>query len=269
VRSERMAELPVELVQRIKREALENDTIYRQRYGTSGDLQGIHYGHAKMLDWAFEQLPELKGARVLDVGVGEGYSSVRLALAGADVTGIEVSTEALRHAASRANKHGVTISFHEMPGENLRFEDASFDAILCISAYHHMDLERAASEFARVLRPGGRLVLLEPLFSNPPAWLYRKLGRLFSREATSEERPLRVSDLRVLERNFRTVRWRGIFMLSLALFGFDRLWKSRNLLVHRLTGTAFKWVYPLDCVLLRWFPFFQRMAWKIGVIVDR
>src|SRR5260370_21135015 len=107
-----MAELPVELVQRIKREALENDTIYRQRYGTSGDLQGIHYGHAKMLDWAFEQLPELKGARVLDVGVGEGYSSVRLALAGAAVCRIGVSNQAVPHAAARPHNHAVTIPIH-------------------------------------------------------------------------------------------------------------------------------------------------------------
>jgi SAM-dependent methyltransferase len=264
-----MTELPVELVQRIRTEALENDEIYRQRYHASSDLHGIHYGHAKMLDWAFEQLPNVKGARVLDVGIGEGYSAVRLALAGAQVTGIEVSTEALRHAVTLANKNGVYIDLQEMPGEALRFADASFDCILCISAYHHMDRERAASEFARVLRPGGRLVLVEPLFSNPPAWLYRKWGSLLSREATSEERPLQVSDLKVLQKNFKTVKWCGIFMFSLALFGFDRVWKSRNSLVHRLTGIAFKWVYPLDCLFLRGLPFLQRMAWKIGVVADR
>lgn len=269
MKQQAMTELSAELVQRIAKEAQENDAIYCQRHAISFESEGIHYGHAKMLDWALEQFVNLNGARVLDVGVGEGHSSVRLALAGAKVTGTEVSAEALRHAASLASKRGVNIDLQEMPGEALRFEDASFDAILCISAFHHMDLERASSEFARVLRPGGRLVLVEPLFSNPPAWLYRKLGRLLSREATSEERPLRISDLRVLERNFRAVRWRGIFMFSLVVFGVDRLWKSRNLSIYRFTRGSFKWVYSLDCALLRFLPVLQRMAWKIGVVADR
>jgi SAM-dependent methyltransferase len=97
-----------------------------------------------------------------------------------------------------------------MPGENLRFEKDSFDGILCVSAYHHMDQERAATEFARVLRPGGRLVVIDPCATNPSAWLYRRIGDLFSREATSRETPLRVRDLRILRKHFGKVEWRGM-----------------------------------------------------------
>jgi ubiquinone/menaquinone biosynthesis C-methylase UbiE len=84
----------------------------------------------------------------------------------------------------------VDLNLCQMPGENLRFEKDSFDGILCVSAYHHMDQERAATEFARVLRPGGRLVVIDPCATNPSAWLYRRIGDLFSREATSRETPL-------------------------------------------------------------------------------
>jgi 2-polyprenyl-3-methyl-5-hydroxy-6-metoxy-1,4-benzoquinol methylase len=263
-----MAELPTELEQRIQKEGRENNTIYSRRSAAAYDLSDIHYGHKAMLDWAFQRLPNLKGARVLDVGVGQGASSVLLALAGADVSGIEVSTEALKIAASLANRYGVKIDFRQMPGEKLLFDAATFDAILCMSAYHHMDLNRAATEFARVLRPDGRLIMNEPLATNPPAWLYRRLGKLFSREATSEESPLRVRDLFFLRNHFRKVEWHGMFLLSVGLFGLDRLWNNSNPMVHSLTQAAFKYVGPVDASLTK-IPGLRRTAWRIAIVADR
>ena len=263
-----MQPLPVELTQRIQLEAAENDVIYSRKSHTSLDLSAVHYGHAEMLDWSLKQLPSLNGAAILDIGIGDGYSSVLMARAGAHVTGIEVSRVALERAAELAKRNQVHIDLRQMPGEDLGFEDRSFDAILCLSAYHHMDQERAAFEFARVLRPGGRLVTIDPLATNPPAWLYRKLGHLLSREATSEERPLLVRDLAVLRRNFRRVTWRGMFFFSVGLFGLDRIWNNSNPLVHRLTAAAFKVISPLDRAVLR-LPFLPRMAWKIAVVAER
>jgi 2-polyprenyl-3-methyl-5-hydroxy-6-metoxy-1,4-benzoquinol methylase len=261
--------LPSNLVQRIQHEAAENDVIYRSR-GTleALDLSKIHYGHAEILDWSFRQLPDLRGARVLDIGIGEGQTSVLLARAGADVTGIDVSKGALERAAGLATRCGVTVDLRQMAGEDLQFDDASFDAILCMSAYHHMDLALAAREFARVLRPGGRLVMNEPLATNPPAWLYRRMGRVLSREATSEESPLRVRDLSELRRIFRYVHWSGMFLFSVGLFGLDRIWNNRNPFVNRLTSIAFKGVCPLDRTILK-LPLLQRIAWRLAVVADR
>jgi 2-polyprenyl-3-methyl-5-hydroxy-6-metoxy-1,4-benzoquinol methylase len=260
--------LPAELAQRISKEAEENDAIYRRRSLDALDLSKIHYGHAEILRWAFQRLPTLKGSRVLDIGIGEGQSSVLLACQGAQVTGIDVSQGALERAAELASRNCVSIDFRKMAGEDLCFEDASFDAILCMSAYHHMDLGRAAREFARVLRPGGRLILNEPLASNPPAWLYRKAGHLLSREATSKETPLHVRDLGELRRNFRTVNWSGMFLLSVGLFGLDRIWNNANPVVHRLTAIAFKASSPLDRALLK-LPLFPRLAWRIAIVAER
>ncbi len=263
-----LTELPAELAQRIWKESQENDAIYRGRSLDALDLSKMHYGHVEMLDCAFKNLPNIKGSRILDIGIGEGYSSVLLARAGAHVSGIDVSKGALERAAELASRCGVKIDLGKMPGEDLQFDDASFDAILCISAYHHMDLARAASEFARVLRPGGRLILNEPLASNPPAWLYRKAGHLLSREATSKETPLRVRDLGHLRRHFRNVSWSGMFFLSVGLCGLDRIWNNTNPFMHRLTATAFKAISPVDRALLK-LPLLPRLAWRIAVVADR
>jgi 2-polyprenyl-3-methyl-5-hydroxy-6-metoxy-1,4-benzoquinol methylase len=261
------SQLPVALSDRISKEALENDEIYRRRSLDSLDLSRTHFGHRQMLSWALQRLPSLHGARVLDIGVGEGQSSVLLARAGACVTGIDVSGEALERARELARRSGVKPEFELMAGEDLRFPESSFDAILCMSAYHHMDFERATREFVRVLRPGGRVVMIEPLATNPPAWLYRRVGRLFGREATSEETPLRIADLKLLRQYFRRVEWQGMFFLSVGLFGLDRLLGNSNSVVHSVAEAAFSWVSPLDAVLLKT-PGLQRIAWKIGIVAE-
>src|SRR5579864_9455780 len=214
-----MSGLPPELVERIRQEAVENNGLYRQRSTECLDLSKVHYCQTEMINWAIQRLGNLSGARILDIGIGDGITSVLMALAGAQATGIEVSTVALSRASTLAKRYGVKLDLLEMPGEELRFQNEAFDGILCISAYHHMDQERAASEFARVLRPGGRLAMIEPLASNPPAWLYRRIGRLFSREATSRETPLRIRDLASLRKYFTHVNWQGMYLLSIAPIG--------------------------------------------------
>jgi len=133
--------LPDELVERIREEAEENDDIYRRRTADL-DVSRIHYFHSEMVSWAIRQLGDLQGARILDIGIGDGHSSVLMALAGAHVTGIEVSPVALARTEALARHNGVKLDLHEMPGEALRFDKGAFDGILCVSAYHHMDQER-------------------------------------------------------------------------------------------------------------------------------
>lgn len=259
--------LPSELSERISKEAVENDEIYRRRPLDNLDLAKTHFGHRYMLNWALQRLPELNHARVLDIGVGEGQSSALMARAGAQVTGIDVSSEALERARELARRSGVTPEFIRMAGEELHFPDGSFDAILCMSAYHHMDLERATREFVRVLRPGGRVVMIEPLATNPPAWCYRHVGRLFAREATSEETPLKVGDLGLLRKHFRRVEWEGMFLLSVGVFGLERVLHGSNRSLRSFAESAFGWLSPIDSLLLR-IPGMGKIAWKIGIVAE-
>jgi SAM-dependent methyltransferase len=208
----------MDLAERIAREARQNDAIYAAK-----PVALLHYGHDYVLSWVLGGLGDVAGRKILDLGVGPGHSSIRLAKLSAHVSGIDVSSVATDHASHLAKSEGLDIPLRVMPGEILDFPDASFDVVLCMSCYYHMDLERAAFEFARGLRRHRSVVMVEPLASNPQAWIYRRLIRPSQREATSEETPLRVRDLQHLRRQFATEQWQGLFLTSLVLFAIDRI----------------------------------------------
>ena len=98
------------------------------------------------------------GLRVLDAGCGEGYLSRRLSALGADVTGVDAA-QALVDAASSHPSPGAV--FTRASVDDLPVEDARFDVVVCNHLFSHLrDPAGAIAEFGRVLKSGGRLVLL-------------------------------------------------------------------------------------------------------------
>jgi len=105
---------------------------------------------------------ELAGRRVLDTGCGDGVLVCAAASRGAEVTGIDPDPAMLDVARSRTTKAGVRATFLKGRVERLPFPDASFDVVASITVLCFVpDATGAVREMARVLRPGGRLVLGE------------------------------------------------------------------------------------------------------------
>ncbi len=100
------------------------------------------------------------GARVLDVGCGEGYFAAELACAGAEVVGIDVAAEPLR----RARERHPELDLRQMSAEGAwPLEDASFDAVWAGEVIEHVaDTAGWLSEARRVLRSDGSLLLSTP-----------------------------------------------------------------------------------------------------------
>jgi ubiquinone/menaquinone biosynthesis C-methylase UbiE len=137
--------------------------------------------------------------RILDVGCGTGQfaACVLGRWPRAQVWGLDLSASMLRRAAGRAAAAG---RLHLVRGDSgrLPFADGSFDAVTCSHSFHHYpDPERVAAERHRVLRPGGRLFIIDG--DRDPLW-----GRLvFDVLVTLWEGPVRHLSGRAFRRLYR------------------------------------------------------------------
>jgi SAM-dependent methyltransferase len=155
------------------------------------------------------------GSRALEYGCGPGSRAFELARRGAIVDGIDISPVAIDLARETARSAGVArqTSFAVMDAEHLEFPSDSFDLVCGTSIIHHLDVERAYGEVARVLKPGGVGIFLEALGHNPAINLYRRLTPALR---TEDEHPLRVKDIFAGRRYFTSVESEHFALLSLA-----------------------------------------------------
>jgi ubiquinone/menaquinone biosynthesis C-methylase UbiE len=112
-----------------------------------------------------EELVELPGRDVLDVGCGEGALARRLTAAGARVVGLDPLAEALEKARAQSGD-ASSPSYVQGVAEALPFPAESFDVVIFFNSLHHVPpqaIVAALAEAARVLRPDGMLYVQEPL----------------------------------------------------------------------------------------------------------
>jgi ubiquinone/menaquinone biosynthesis C-methylase UbiE len=99
---------------------------------------------------------------VLDIGCGTGFLSLQLASLGHRVFGIDTAQEMLALAQAKALRAGLRVTLREADAEHLPYEDQVFDLVIELHVLWTLTQPAVAlAEWGRVLRPGGRLVLIE------------------------------------------------------------------------------------------------------------
>lgn len=133
------------------------------------DKQATEY-NAQWNTWSEEALSAMLAAAqpepadtVLDVATGTGFTALAFAPHVRSVIGLDVSPGMLAQAKNYAEERGITnVAFEEGAAESLPFGDAALDLVTCrIAPHHFLDLPKFLSETARVLKPGGRFVLVD------------------------------------------------------------------------------------------------------------
>jgi ubiquinone/menaquinone biosynthesis C-methylase UbiE len=104
---------------------------------------------------------EFSGKSVLEVGCGTGTDLLQFARGGALVTGLDLTPRSIEIVRRRFEVYGYEGQFAIGDAENLAFPGESFDLVYSFGVLHHTpDTERAISEVRRVLKPGGKAIVM-------------------------------------------------------------------------------------------------------------
>lgn len=147
------------------------------------------------------------GALVLDVGAGTGHTGLAFAAAGARFVGLDLTRAMLVEARGLAETRGAAFEPALGAAEALPFANGAFDAVVCrYCAHHFIDARAAVHEMARVVRPGGVVLLDDHVapediaaddFINRLDWLrdpsHRREPRLSEYESWFAEAGLRIT----------------------------------------------------------------------------
>jgi len=135
---------------------------------TSSTLKHLreHWWDDAFTSFLEETLKPRPGKRILDVGCGTGTAEIslaRLRLSQMHLFGVDLVTERLRDAHAATRGINARVGYAAADACRLPFAADSFDSTYCVAVLQHIrDLSGALAEIARVTRPGGRVLVVEP-----------------------------------------------------------------------------------------------------------
>lgn len=232
------------------------------------DLSNRRQGFSKILyssqltepvtKYFWEKIGNPNNKQILDYGCGTGSNSIKLASQGANVVGIDISSLRISKAEQSAKKYGLSVKFVEGDAEGTDFENNTFDIIIGGAILHHLNLDSAAKEIHRILKPGGTAVFIEPLGMNPFINVFRKL----TPEARSaDEHPFKISDFGILHKYFSEIEINYFILFSL-------LHVPIRIILKRDINAFLHFLQQLDDKILK-VQFLQRFAWQVVLVLHK
>ena len=189
------------------------------------------YGRSRLLPSlqkkALAELRPRAGDRVLDVACGAGALVVDVAPRVERAVGVDLSDGMLQIARSRLlagpDAHRLAnVEFLLGPSDALPFDDGTFTALVCTTALHHFpDPQRSIDEMARVLEPGGRLVIGDACRDSPATKLADPLYRRFEAGHVGLQRKLDIEAM-LARAGLQVTSSRHLWLHIYALVGAER-----------------------------------------------
>lgn len=160
--------------QNASRQAAEQEKLQQiqSRFGAAAADYVTSKVHASGQDlaWLVEAATLTGAERVLDVATGGGHTAFALAPRAAEVVALDLTRPMLEVAQKEAIAREIhNIRFLEGDAQAVPCENGSFDVVACRHAAHHFpNLQQAIREWMRVLKPGGKLLLVDPVAPEQP-----------------------------------------------------------------------------------------------------
>ncbi|NEP58126.1 MAG: class I SAM-dependent methyltransferase [Symploca sp. SIO2G7] len=220
-----------------------------------------------------QQMGDITGKKLLDLGCGAGENSVYFATKGAHCIATDYSPGMVEVALKLAAANGVEIEGCTVNAMALDFPDNTFDLVYASNVLHHIPEPKIAlQEMHRVLKPGGKACCWDPLKHNPVINVYRYLA---TEVRTEDEMPLDINIVNYIKSLFSETVYDTFWLATLWIFlrfyliervdpNRERYWKKIIAEHQRLQG-EYQRLEKLDKVLKK-LPWLKRFAWNLAVI---
>ncbi|MBD2577355.1 class I SAM-dependent methyltransferase [Oscillatoria sp. FACHB-1406] len=266
-------------LQFLRQETLENEREFHNRWAAAIDADSIcvrDYFEACTAPenrFILQQLGDVRGKYLLDLGCGAGENSVYFALKGAHCIATDYAPGMVEVARQLAEKNGVQIEAKTANAMALDFPDNTFDIVYAANLLHHLpDPQMALREMHRVLKPGGKACFWDPLKHNPVINVYRRIA---TEVRTEDEMPLDIRIVQEARSQFSEIRYDTFWLASLWIFlkfylvervnpNEERYWKKIIIEQMRLKPN-YERLEKLDRILKK-IPGLKRMCWNVAVV---
>ncbi len=136
----------------------------------------LHPGGRYATKRAVDKLKISSNDKIVEIGCGTGNTAAVIhALTGAVIVGIDIDGEMIEKARKTASGNSQKLEFLTGSGDDIPFEDSSFDALISEGTTFFMDAEKALKGYCRVLKPGGRIGLVEISYFKQPSMELERL----------------------------------------------------------------------------------------------
>ena len=140
--------------------------------GQREEIESVEYSYR------LHEYKNFKDKKVLDVGCGNGYVLSKYATEGAEVFGVDITQASVDLCNKRFGYLGLKGHFQVADAQAIPFPDDTFDCVCSMGVLHHVpDTQKAINEIYRVLKPGGRLIVM---FYHRNSAKYKLKYRVFS-----------------------------------------------------------------------------------------
>jgi ubiquinone/menaquinone biosynthesis C-methylase UbiE len=263
-------------------ETLEKERRFHDAWAAAIDVDGIRVADyfesytAPENRFILQQMGNIQGKLLLDLGCGAGENSVYFANKGARCVATDYSPGMVEVALKLAAANGVKVEGRTANAMALDFPDNTFDLVYASNLLHHIpDPKIALKEMHRVLKPGGKACFWDPLKHNPVINVYRRMA---TEVRTEDEMPLNINIVNYVKSLFSETAYDTFWIATLWIFlrfyliekvdpNKERYWKKIIIEQDRLIPTYLR-LEKLD-IFLKKLPLMKRLAWNIAVVATK
>jgi len=198
-----------------------------------------------------------KNAKILDYGCGTGSSLKKvIEFEPKKIVGIDISDVSIEKARNNIKSDKDNLELIVDNCEKTKFGENEFDLVYGTGILHHLQINQCLNEISRVLKPGGRLLFIEPLGTNPFINFYRYLT---PGSRSKDEHPLLKEDFDNINRKFSKMEIKYYGFFTLVFFPFYKNPKNSKF---------FQILKSLDQYFFK-FRIFRKLAWSVLIIAEK